>query len=339
MLAIAGGSAFKVHLDVWINNWYKEFYDMLQRALEKENNVSEGEYSASLWAVMKIIAVYVVFAVVLDFFTSHWTFRWRTAMNSGYMNFWPALRQVEGASQRVQEDTRRFAIIMESLGASLLDALMTLVAFLPILRGLSPMVKTFPLVGEMPDGLMWLALAWAILGTCVLAVVGIRLPELEFQNQLVEAAYRKELVLGEDSPERASEPVVFDLFGAVRRSWFTIYLNFFYLGTAKWTYLQCGKVVPFLALGPTIVKAGITLGEMQQILSAFGRVESALQFLVQSWPTIVELLSIYKRLRRFGSAIVSERKGDSDSDSESSSLSSTADDRCCAFIFGGRTKE
>jgi peptide/bleomycin uptake transporter len=32
---------------------------------------------------------------------------------------------------------------------------------------------------------------------------------------------------------------------------------------------------------------------------AFGRVESSLQFLVRSWSTIVELISIYKRLRSF----------------------------------------
>jgi peptide/bleomycin uptake transporter len=52
-------------------------------------------------------------------------------------------------------------------------------------------------------------------------------------------------------------------------------------------------------LAPTIVAGAITLGVMQQIVRAFGRVESSLQFLVRSWSTIVELISIYKRLRSF----------------------------------------
>jgi peptide/bleomycin uptake transporter len=47
------------------------------------------------------------------------------------------------------------------------------------------------------------------------------------------------------------------------------------------------------------VAGAITLGVMQQIVRAFGRVESSLQFLVRSWSTIVELISIYKRLRSF----------------------------------------
>ena len=56
------------------------------------------------------------------FFTKHWIFRWRNAMNDYYMNNWVKLRTIEGASQRVQEDTRRFAATMETLGVSLLDS-------------------------------------------------------------------------------------------------------------------------------------------------------------------------------------------------------------------------
>jgi peptide/bleomycin uptake transporter len=54
-----------------------------------------------------------------------------------------------------------------------------------------------------------------------------------------------------------------------------------------------------VSLGPTIVAAGLTLGAMQQILRAFGRVETSFQFLVNSWSTIVKLISIYKRLNAF----------------------------------------
>ena len=34
-------------------------------------------------------------------------------------------------------------------------------------------------------------------------------------------------------------------------------------------------------------------------MRAFGRVESAFQFLVLSWSTVIELMSVYKRLRVF----------------------------------------
>ena len=38
---------------------------------------------------------------------------------------------------------------------------------------------------------------------------------------------------------------------------------------------------------------------MQQIIRAFGRVEASLQYLIRAWPSIIELLSVFKRLREF----------------------------------------
>jgi peptide/bleomycin uptake transporter len=45
---------------------------------------------------------------------------------------------------------------------------------------------------------------------------------------------------------------------------------------------------------------------MQQIMRAFSRVESSFQYLVNSWPTIVELISIYKRLKAFEATLDDE---------------------------------
>ena len=43
-----------------------------------------------------------------------------------YHDQWQKARLTEGASQRVQEDTLKFARIMEGLGVGLLDSIMTL---------------------------------------------------------------------------------------------------------------------------------------------------------------------------------------------------------------------
>ena len=48
-----------------------------------------------------------------------------------------------------------------------------------------------------------------------------------------------------------------------------------------------------------------TLGVMQQIIRAFGRVEGSMQYLLKAWPTIIELASVYKRLREFENKIES----------------------------------
>ena len=58
-------------------------------------------------------------------------------------------------------------------------------------------------------------------------------------------------------------------------------------------------LVGYILLAPAIVAGVMTLGVMQQILRAFGRVEGSLQYLFKAWPTIIELASVYRRLREF----------------------------------------
>jgi peptide/bleomycin uptake transporter len=272
---------------------------MVQQALGTPGVVTAEDFYGQLATFAGIALVAITVAVVTRFLVSHYIFRWRTAMNDYYVANWPRLRHIEGASQRVQEDTMRFATVMEGLGVNMIDSLMTLIAFLPILWGLSAHVTELPIVGAIPQALVFVALLWAAFGTTILAVAGIRLPGLEFRNQRVEAAYRKELVLGEDHAARAQPPTLGVLFGEVRRNYFRLYFNYLYFNVVRYGYLQAGVLVPYVALGPSIVGGALTLGVMQQIVRAFGRVESSFQYLVLSWTTIIELISIYKRLRAF----------------------------------------
>ena len=303
MGVIVLGTWYQVQVDVKINEWFGGFYDLIQKALSSPNSVQLSEFNSFLLTFGKIAGIYVVVAVFLSFFTKHWIFRWRNAMNDYYMNNWVKLRTIEGASQRVQEDTRRFAATMETLGVSLLDSFLTLVAFLPILWELSKPIKVLPFIGEVDHALVYVAVIFALFGTALLAAIGIKLPGLEFNNQKVEAAFRKELVFGEDHEDRAKPPTIVELFNNVRRNYFRLFFHYMYFDIAKWSYLQFGVLVPYMALGPTIVSATITLGVMQQIVRAFGRVESSFQFLVRSWSIIVELISIYKRLVAFDKAL------------------------------------
>lgn len=305
---------FQVHIDVMINEWFGGFYDTIQRALGDPEAVTTDEYYGYLLTFMKLAAVSVAVSVLNSFFVSHYVFRWRTAMNNYYMSVWDQVRHIEGASQRVQEDTMRFAAIAEGLGVRFIDSIMTLIAFLPILWGLSVHVKVLPIVGEVAQALVWLAILWSVFGTALLAMAGIRLPGLEFRNQRVEAAYRKELVRGEDDADACQPETVSELFTNVRKNYFRLYFNYMYFNVVRYSYLQVGVILPYIALGPTIVTAGFTLGVMQQILRAFGRVENSFQFLVNSWTTIVELMSIHKRLKAFEATIAGDPLPKIDSD-------------------------
>jgi peptide/bleomycin uptake transporter len=302
-MVILAATWYKVQLDVQINEWFGDFYNMIQDSLANPGKNTFDDLLKKLITFSGIAAIYIVIAVLLGFFTKHYVFRWRTAMNEYYMQYWPQLRNIEGAAQRVQEDTMRFASIMEGLGIAFIRSIMTLIAFLPILWGLSEHVTELPWIGQVDQALVFIAIISAICGTALLAIVGAKLPGLEYNNQMVEAAYRKELVLGEDHNERADPTTVKELFSNVRKNYFVLFKHYLYFDIAKWSYIQGTVVVPYIALGPTIVAGAITLGVMQQVIRAFGKVEDSFQFLVHSWSTIVELISIYKRLKAFESQI------------------------------------
>ena len=191
-------SYFQVQVSVAINSWYGPFYDLVQAALSKSKPVTIEQFYGELSTFSGIALIAVVVGVLTRFFVSHYIFRWRTAMNDFYVENWPRLRTIEGASQRVQEDTMRFATTVEGLGVNLISAVLTLLAFLPVLLRLSSNITELPLIGSIPYPLVFAAVVWSLLGTGALALIGIRLPGIEFFNQRVEAAYRKELVLGED---------------------------------------------------------------------------------------------------------------------------------------------
>ncbi len=302
-LLILVSTWYQVQLDVMINEWFGEFYDTLQKALTTPNSVTEKEFISYLLTFAKIAGVWMVISVATDYFTSHWTFRWRTAMADYYHENWSKARLTEGASQRVQEDTLKFARIMEGLGVELLRSLMTLIAFLPILWGLSKQITMLPFFGEVNHALVWVAIISALGGTVLLAAVGFKLPGIEYDIQKEEAAYRKELVLGEDNVKRAGIINVDALYGNVRKIHFKMYFHYLYFNAVKWSYLQGMVIVPYLALAPTIVTGAITLGFVQQIARAFNKVENSLQYLVRSWPIIVELISVQRRLSEFESKL------------------------------------
>ncbi|AWQ20379.1 microcin B17 transporter [Pantoea ananatis] len=290
---------FGVQVGVAVNAWYGPFYDLIQKALTKAGSVQINEFYAQVMAFLGIALIAVVIGVMNAFFISHWVFRWRTAMNNYYMHHWQRLRHVEGAAQRVQEDTMRFATTLESWGVNFIQAIMTLVAFLPVLIALSHHVENIPILGNLPYALVIAAVLWSLFGTGLLALVGIKLPGLEFRNQRVEAAYRKELVYGEDNADRATPPTVNVLFNNVRVNYFRLYFHYLYFNISRILYLQVDNVFGLFLLFPSIVAGTITLGLLNQITNVFDQVRSSFQYLITSWSTLVELMSIYKRLRSF----------------------------------------
>ena len=293
----------QVKIDVKINEWFGVFYDMIQKALAAPNAITINEYWENLASFITLAGIYIALYVAISFFTAHFLFRWRTPMVEWYHSVYDRARNIEGASQRVQEDTIKFTRIMESLGTSFIESVMVLIQFVPILLGLSVGIPIF-FFGEWQYGLITGALLWTLGGTAFLIGLGwiLRLVGVEYDLQKKEAAYRKILVVAEDD-NNVRPKSINELFDGVRSIHFLSYIRYLYFNVGRMAYLQANVLSAYVFLAPAIVAGVVTLGVMQQIIRAFGRVEGSMQYLLKAWPTIIELASVYKRLREFESLI------------------------------------
>jgi len=283
----------QVYLTVQINTWYGEFYNILQKADDIE------AFWASMLKFTYIAIPYIFVAMGVFYFAQHYAFRWRQAISYYYIPLWEKCpSNIEGASQRIQQDTYEFAKALESLGLGLFKALLTLIAFIPILWTLSEKITVDYLSG-IDGSLVYIAFITSIGGMLVSYVVGIKLPGIEYENQKCEAAYRKQLVFSEDDKAYAKRETLFELFTGLKVNYFRMFNHYSYFSLWGNLYGQVMIILPYLIMAPSLFVGAATLGVVTQTGNAFGKVNDSFSYLIDHWTDITKFLSVIKRLKEF----------------------------------------
>lgn len=280
-------------------------YFFNSRAMIEKPNYSANDFYALILVFLVIAIPYVLIATINIYFASVYAFKWREAMTFSYLKFWKNKDDnIEGSSQRIQEDTYNFSKIVESLGLSFIKALMTLVAFIPILWSLSDVVSKalfanlsensfFYFLKNIDGLLVYIALLISLGGLVVSWFVGIKLPGLEYNNQKAEAAFRKELVYAEDNrKEYAKNETMIELFTGLKFNYKRLFLHYGYFNIWLILFEQMIVIVPFLIMAPGLFAGAIGLGIVMQINNAFDQVRSSFSVFITNWTTITQLRSI-----------------------------------------------
>ncbi len=341
----------QVQMMVAINVWYGGFYNLLGRAVTFTLNPGEGimlfyqkiygwEYIMNGFrgnpSFAEIAFPYVMLAMATAYLTRRYALWWREAITFNYVPKWKNVnKEIEGASQRIQEDAKRFAVLVESLGLQVMRAFMVLISFLPILWYMSQFIEAPFVDGTtlvfidtehliepnqidgvrfiqtlagiqvtnhhyFPGLLVWIALLTTIGGMAVSWFVGWYLPKLEYNNQVQEAAFRKYLVLGEDDKVNFADiPTITELFTGVKWNCKRLYLHYGYFDIWLNLYSQLMVIVPYLVVGPSLFTGAVLLGILRQSTNVFEKVHASFSLPIDNWTTITELRSIWKRLHEF----------------------------------------
>jgi putative ATP-binding cassette transporter len=169
---------------------------------------------------------------------------------------------------------------------------------------------------EVPGLLVWVCAAYAILGTWITHLIGRPLIGLNFEQERVEADYRFSLArLREYSEqvallngERAEEEGFARRFGRIVDNYMRIVVRLIKLNTFTAAYFQANVVVPYMLTAPYYFVGRITLGQMQQVVGAFSRVESALTYFITIYTTLADYKAVLDRLTTFENAIQSAQR-------------------------------
>jgi peptide/bleomycin uptake transporter len=286
----------QVQLSVKFNTWYGLFFSLLQEPT-KHNVV---EFWSAIFQFCYLAFPYILLVTATGWLTRIYTLRWREAITDDYIPRWRFVsHDVEGASQRIQEDAQRFSSIVQSLGVQVIRAFMTLIAFIPVLWYLSEKIN-IPILKDIPGSLVWVAALVSVGGLTVSWFVGWALPGLEYSNQKVEAAFRKELVLGEDDKSLHAQPeTLLQLFLGIKKNYHRLYMHYGYFDIWSNIWDQGMVLVPFLLMGPALFAGLINLGLIMQVKNAFTEVQSSFGIFMNNFVTMTELRSIRKRLVEF----------------------------------------
>ena len=335
LLLFVGHQIFRAWLKYRINEWYGTFYDLLQTHVVDGNAVGSGDAGSGTsseeedtmtlaqarqqvytqlimfaWIVAPALFVHPLAGLIKNW----WVLRWRQSLMESYLRAWNVnVSPIEGASQRVHEDTERFASGIQSCVAVILDSFFTLAIFCPLLYSIDP-----PLV--------LIATVAAAGGVGISALVGQRLVGLEVDNQKVEAALRRQLVVlevdpvavvadglvanGSNEPNGSNcvptegpLPAFRVTIGSLIANYRRLYFNFAALATWLTALDQTLVVLPYILVAPRLFASDptqrMTLGALTQTANAFAKVFDSLNVLSDNFLSFNAWRSVVRRLREF----------------------------------------
>jgi putative ATP-binding cassette transporter len=331
LVAIIAMNLTLVGLSVVLSFWRREFYNALQdkdwRSFLELLFLYRNTPSGLLPGFCEVAAVHIVLAVYSVYVNQLLQIRWRRWLTRKFLTEWmadrayyhisltaePAAVGTDNPDQRVAEDLRDFTDQTLSLGLGLLSNMVSLFSFVTILWGLSGAIEVFGI--PIPGYMVWVALAYAVVGTWLTHLVGRPLAILSFRQQRVEADFRYALMRVRENMEsialyRGEEEEGVTLrqrFGAVIANWRQIMTRTKLLNSLVVGYDQVAVVFPVVVAAPRYFAGAMQLGGLMQTVGSFGSVQGSMSWFVEAYASLAQWRAIVERLATFHRAIVKAR--------------------------------
>ncbi|KAJ1606897.1 putative transport protein [Cryptosporidium canis] len=227
-------------------------------------------------------------------------FKWRTALNNYYLEKWECLKTIEGASQRIQEDCQKFAVILETIAIEMLYWSCKTLAFYRLVVNYGRSLSYVPFFGSHSHSLLFAALSFDVICFIPLLISGIKLPSIEYDNQVLEASYRKKLIYSEGVSVADEDLLTIrKLFIDVRNNSFQMYKHMMFVDSASTATIFFRRYFVGFFIIPSYFKGDIDFGTYTAAVTVLNNMLRILSYIRQEWSNLIELLSIKQRLDGF----------------------------------------
>lgn len=320
-LALAASVIFSVFVNVTVNRWSGWFFD----TLEKKD--TEGALTAM--AVFPVIALVVAgvgvgILVTRETLQVHWR-QWVTAkLADGWIGerrfFRLSLSGYEPANPeyRIADDVRWATEPLVDFAIGLLSALITIIMFIEILWEIGGSLTLPAGAGAItiPAYLVLAAIAYAMLVSGLITIVGRRLPGLYAARNESEARLRFSLMRIRDhgeaialaKAEAGERRAVARTYDNLAGRWLAMIRQ-----RGRLTWITNGSsalvpVVPLLLAAPKYLSGEMSLGGVVQVAAAFVAVQNAFNWVLDNFMRIAEWLAAARRVNELADAL--HRLGD-----------------------------
>jgi vitamin B12/bleomycin/antimicrobial peptide transport system ATP-binding/permease protein len=312
---VIGLNIFLVFLNKLFNDWNGRFYNALQ-----DKDAAAFRYEIGYFTVLALI--FIIAGVYSQWFSQLLTIRWRRWLTNVYVRDWMENRTyyrmeltgdgTDNPEQRIEQDCSFFATQTLGIVTSLLAQIITLVTFTTILWNLSGGF-ILPLFGglNIPGYMFWAALVYAIVGSVFTYWVGRPLVGINFLQQRYNADFRYRMTRVRENAEsialyRGEPDERRSLAAAFTRIYGNWWLYMKYNKRLNWLtsfYGQAAIIFPLIVAAPPYFAGTVQLGVIFQTASAFGQVQGALSWFVNSFADIADWMAVVDRLTTFGESM------------------------------------
>jgi putative ATP-binding cassette transporter len=314
LLAILALNLGMVYINVRLNSWNRDMYNVLQSR-------DYPQFKSLLWQFSGLAFVFVAIAIYSVYLKQALQIRWRYWMSTRYLDRWLAHRAYyrieqgqegrlsDNPDQRIAEDLHALTSDTLSLVLGFISSSVTLFSFIHILWSVSGPLS-FTALGQswvIPGYMVWFVIAYAAIGSGVVWWIGRPLVGLSFNQERFEANFRFGLIRVREHAEAVAlyrgEPQERAQLTArlddIRENWWNIMRLTKKLNVAVNFYGQFAVIFPMLVSAPRYFSGAISLGVLMQISDAFGQVQDALSWFINAFTTLASWKASINRLAGF----------------------------------------